>query len=88
MRFLSCLALIKSKKDHSELIPPCDTRREKVGALYSTVSDLLAAISRAYPQYLSPEPRNIYPGSSVVIVVLNKEIHSTEPFLSKRRVAW
>ena len=43
-----------------ELIPPCDARRrEKVGALYSAVSDLLAVISRAYPQFLSPVPQNI-----------------------------
>ena len=42
------------------VIPPCDTRRrEKVGALYSTVSGLLAFISRAYPRFLSPVPRNI-----------------------------
>ena len=43
-----------------EIIPPCDTRRrEKVRALYSTVSGLLAVISRAYPRFLSPAPRNI-----------------------------
>ena len=43
-----------------ELIPPCDTRRrEKVEALYNVVSDLLAVISRAYPQFLSPAPQNI-----------------------------
>ena len=43
-----------------ELIPPSDARRrEKVGALYSVVSGLLAFISRAYPQFLSPVPRNI-----------------------------
>ena len=43
-----------------ELIPPCDTRRrEKVGALYGAVSGLLAVISRAYPRFLSPAPRNI-----------------------------
>ena len=41
-----------------ELIPPCVARRrEKVGALYSTVSGLLAVISRAYPQFLSPACR-------------------------------
>ena len=37
-----------------ELNPPCDTRRrEKVGALYSTVSGLLAVISRAHSISLS-----------------------------------
>ena len=30
-----------------------------MGALYSAVSDLLAVISRAYPQFLSPVPQNI-----------------------------
>ena len=41
-----------------ELLPPCDAeRREKVGALYGAVSGLLAVISRAYPQFLSPVPR-------------------------------
>ena len=33
--------------------PPCDTRREKVRALYSAVSGLLAVISRAQPQFPS-----------------------------------
>ena len=32
---------------------------KKVGALYSTVSGLLAVISRAYPQFLSHAPRNV-----------------------------
>ena len=41
------------------LIPPCDARREIVRALYSAVSGLLAVISRAYPQFLSPVPWNI-----------------------------
>ena len=45
---------------HIALIPPCDTRREKVGALYCVVSGLLAVISRAYPQFLSPVSRSIY----------------------------
>ena len=45
-----------------EPIPPCDARRrEKVGALYSAVSGLLAIISRAYPRFLSPVLWNIYP---------------------------
>ena len=36
------------------VIQPSGTRRrEKVGALYSAVSGLLAVISRAYPQFLS-----------------------------------
>ena len=48
-----------------------------MGALYSTVSDLLVAISRAYSRFLSPAPRNIYSiGSSAVIVVPNEEIQS------------
>ena len=49
-----------------ELIPSCDIRRrEKVGALYSAVSGLLAFSSRAYYH-------GIYNlGSSVVIVVLH-----------------
>ena len=48
-----------------------------MGALYSTVSGLLAVISRAYPQFLSPVSTEYNsPGSSAVIVVLNREIHS------------
>ena len=31
-----------------QLMPLCNVRREKVGALYSTVSGLLAVIRRAY----------------------------------------
>ena len=38
-----------------ELIPPCDTGREKVGALYNAVFGLLAFVSRAYPQYVDPK---------------------------------
>ena len=37
-----------------ELIPPCDARRERVGALYSSVSGLLPVISRVCTQFLSP----------------------------------
>ena len=37
-----------------KLISPRDARRrEKVGALYSSFSGLLAVISRAYPRFLS-----------------------------------
>ena len=50
------------KLGRHELIPPCDARRrEKVGALYSTVYGLLAVISRAYPPFLSPVSRNLQP---------------------------
>ena len=44
-----------------ELIPPGGARRrEKVGALYSVVSYLLAGFSRGYSRFLSPSPHNIY----------------------------
>ena len=41
-------------------------KREKVGALYSTVSSLLAIISRIYPRFFFPASWNIIciPGSS------------------------
>ena len=43
-----------------ELIPPCGAgRSEKAEALYSTESELLAVISRAYPRFLSSTPQNI-----------------------------
>ena len=41
-----------------KLIPPCDARRGKMGALYSAVSGLFAVISRAYPQFFSPVPHS------------------------------
>ena len=51
------------------IFQPCDIRRrEKVGALYSTVFGSLVFNNRAYPRFLSPVPWNS-PGSSVVIVV-------------------
>ena len=38
----------------------CDARRRKSGSfLYSSALGLLAIISRAYPPFLSPAPRNI-----------------------------
>ena len=40
-----------------------------MGVLYSSVSGLLAYISRAY-RFLSPVPRNIQPWQNAVIVVL------------------
>ena len=54
----------------NNVIPPSDTRRrEKVGALYSTVPGLLAIISRVYPLIpLSCAMKYNYSyGSSVVV---------------------
>ena len=57
----------------------CDTRREKMGALYSAVSDLLAVISRAYLRFLFVY-NGMYmynPSSSVVHVQCTYGTYST-----------
>ena len=57
---------LKSSQNHRlhthEVIPPCDARGEKVGALYNAVLDYYKGVtSRACPRFLSPVPRTIEP---------------------------
>ena len=66
-----------------ELIPPCDARRrEKAGVLYNTVPSLLRSCAQqSIPLiYLSCATEYSYSlDSSVVIVVLNQEMHPQKP---------
>ena len=65
-----------------KLIPPCDTRRrERVGALYSALFFLLIILHQQNIPSISLSCTTEYNSlvSSVVIVVLNQEIHLHKP---------
>ena len=54
-----------------------------MGALYSTVSGLLAVISRAYLRFLSPTPQNIIIALAVVYSECDYEPRDSSPQTTK-----